>query len=388
MAIVERDIQKTLTRRLQETAPLLQVLVGPRQVGKTTAIIGAMAGHGVYQSADSPVPLRSSVLEQWWQQALDHPDRILAVDEIQKIPDWADALKKLWDTRPGLKAVVSGSAALLVEKGLHESLAGRFELIRAEHWGLDEAAAAFGTTLEQFVEFGAYPGAARFLNDVERWASYVRESIVEPILGRDLLQLHPVDRPAVLRQVFGVAISLPAQLVSLQKIQGELQNAKGTLPTISNYLRLLGDAFIVSAIRKYSPHQHHSRSSIPKLIVHDNALLRAFERPVTGRLAGSRLGCYFENAIGSRFVEAGWETWYWKDRDLEVDYVVLGPSGENWAIEAKSGEVGERDLRGLFAFCRKYPTFEPCVVRQHQGKPLHGVRELDVRQLLSLHRRL
>ena len=346
-----------------------------------------MGGRGVYETADSPVPLPARILDGWWQKAMANPHRLLAVDEIQKIPGWGEAIKKLWDTQPGLKVIVSGSAALLVEKGLRESLAGRFELIRAEHWGLDEAQSAFGTTLEHFVEFGAYPGAARFSGDTERWATYVRDSIVEPILGRDLLQLHPVDYPALLRQVFGVAISLPARLISLQKIQGELQNAAGSLPTIASYLQLLGDAFVVSAIRKYSSEGLHVRGSIPKLIVHDNALVRAFERPVAQVVPASRMGCYFENAVGARFVEAGWETYYWKHRDEEVDYVVLGPAGENWAVEVKTGDASERDVRGLRAFCREHPAFEPCLVRMHPSAAVPGVRELDVREILSLHRK-
>lgn len=388
MKRIVRNIERILAARIAEEAPLIQVLIGPRQVGKTTAICGVLAGRGIYESADSPVPLAASTVEQWWARALASPDRTLAIDEIQKVPGWAEVLKQLWDTRrdSGLKVIVSGSAALLVERGLHESLAGRFELIRAEHWGFAEAAESFGITLPQFVEFGAYPGAARFLADTQRWAAYIRDAIVEPVLGRDLLQLHPVQHPALLRQVFGVAVSLPSQIVSLQKIQGELQNAAGSLPTISQYLHLLADAFAVTAVRKYNPHQHATRASIPKLITHDNGLMRAFERPVTSPISPVRLGHYLENCVGARFIEAGWETWYWKDRDLEVDFVVLGPNGENWAVEVKTSLVTPRDLASLRAFCSRYPTFQPCLLRLVPGEPFPGIRELDPATILSLHR--
>ena len=283
--------------------------------------------------------------------------------------------------------VVSGSAALLVERGLVESLAGRFELIRAEHWGLDEVVAAFELPLENYVEFGGYPGAMRFLPDVERWAAYVRDSIVEPVLGRDLLQLHPVENPALLRQVFGMAAALPAQTISLRKMQGELQGQRGSVTTLSSYLRLLGEAFLVSAVRRFNPHEHLVRASIPKLVVHDNGLLRAFERRVTAAVPAERLGRYFENVVGARFIEAGWETYYWKYRDLEVDYVVRGPAGENWAVEVKSGAATEGELRGLRAFCGQYREFEPRLVRLRESRPVPGVRELPVAEVLSLHRR-
>lgn len=388
MTRIVRSIEHVLAGRLAEEAPLIQVLIGPRQVGKTTAIRGVLAGRGVYESADSPVPMAAAFMEQWWARAMASPDRILAIDEVQKIPGWVEMLKRLWDERGAgnLKVVVSGSAALLIERGLRESLAGRYELIRAEHWGFAEAQESFGVGLGQFVEFGGYPGAARFLGETERWAEYVRDAIVEPAIGRDLLQLHPVQQPALLRQVFGVAVSLPAQIVSLQKIQGELQNAAGTLPTIAEYLRLLADAFVVTAVRKYNPHQHTTRASIPKLITHDNALLRAFERPVTGSVSPVRLGQYLENCVGARFIEAGWETWYWKDRDLEVDYVVRGPKGENWAVEVKTALVTPRDLASLRAFCARYPEFEPCLLRLTPGEAFPGVRELDPSEILSLHR--
>ena len=386
MAVKIRALQRQISARLSESRPLIQVVVGPRQVGKTIALKGALGDRGVYHSADSPASLSADVLNEWWNEAAASADKILAIDEIQKIIGWSEKLKTLWDRTPQLKVVVTGSSALLVEKGLKESLAGRFELIRAEHWNFAEAQEVFDLSLKHYLEYGCYPGSVPFLKDVHRWASYVKDSIVEPALGRDLLQLHPVENPALLRQVFGAAAALPAQIISVQKLQGSLQTA-GSVPTIANYLRLLSEGFLVSAIQKYTRSQLRARQSIPKLIVHDNALIRAFERPVDRAISPDRLGRYVENAVGARLIEAGWDVYYWKSRNLEVDFVAIGPDGQHWAIEVKNTRTSREELRGLFEFCKQFPDFEPCLVTP-MAQSIEHVTVIPVSEILTFHRKV
>ena len=220
------------------------------------------------------------------------------------------------------------------------------------------------------------------MEDVERWGNYIRDSIVEPALGRDLLQLHPVENPALLRQIFAVALDMPAQIISLQKLQGQLQT-KGAIATIQNYLNLLSKGFLVSSIEKYSASVVRGKKSSPKLVVHDNGLMRAFERPIGDPLPPGRLGRYFENIVGARFIEAGWKTYYWKDRTKEVDYVVIGPKNEKWAIEVKSTQCSPEDLKGLEAFCRIYPDFEPKIISLVNQK-INGIASLPMKDILSL----
>lgn len=378
-----RRLVKVISTRLAEKRPLIQIIVGPRQVGKTTALKTAIGGQAIYESADYPTPTPTNKIEEWWQKALESKSRVLAVDEIQKVSNWTEIIKKLWDANPhALKVIATGSSALLLEKGLKESLAGRFELIRAEHWNYQEANRVFNLNLRDFVEFGCYPGSIPLMDTtINRWGEYVRDSIVEPAIGRDLLQLYPVDNPSLLRQIFGVAVSLPAQIVSLQKLQGQLQG-KGTLPTIQHYLKLLSDAFLVSGIEKYSPVAIRSKKSSPKLIVHDNGLIRAFERPVNQKILPERLGRYFENCIGARFIEAGWDTFYWKDRNLEVDFVVIGPNNERWAVEVKTSQAKEADLKGVKKFCELNAGFE-CVLVSLINQKMEGVTTIAVEEVLS-----
>ena len=379
-----RLLVQIIQARLAEKQPHLQVVVGPRQVGKTTALQAALGTRGVYHSADYPTPLPAEVIAEWWTEAEHSPERILAIDEVQKITNWAPALKAAWDRGAGIKVVVAGSSALLVEKGLTETLAGRFELIRAEHWNYQEAQSVFGQSVAEFIEFGCYPGAVPLLADISRWGAYVRDAIVEPALGRDLLQLHPVASPALLRQVFGAAVALPAQVLSLPKLQGNLQE-RGSLPTLQHYLRLLAHAFLVTGVEKYSASLFRSRKSSPKLIMHDNALLRAFERPITAPLKAERLGRYFENAIGARFLEAGWETFYWRHRHHEVDFVVIGPLNQRYAVEVKTAPTDLKGLAGVFEFCKIHPDFEPRLVSLHDQK-IPGVETLAVADVLGLDR--
>lgn len=384
--ITKRKIELQIKRRLKESSPLIQVIIGPRQVGKTTAIKGAMEGfHGVFQSADSPVPIPVSEIETWWKEAESTHDRILAIDEIQKIPGWAEKIKKLWETSPDkIKLILSGSAAISIEKNLKESLAGRFELIRASHWSYAEYQRTFTGDLKSYIEYGCYPGSQKFINEIERWGEYIRDSIVEPAIGRDILQLHPIENPALFRQVFLLCTQLPAQIISLNKLLGKLQD-KGAIATIQHYLNLLNAAFLVTSLQKYSETGLRTKASTPKIIVHDNSLLKAFERPITKKLENPQLGHYFENSVGARFIEAGWDTFYWKDRDLEVDFIVHGPQGEKWALEIKSAEIQSRDLLGLNSFCNRFPEYEPCLVSL-VGQTIKGIRELSPEFILSLER--
>jgi len=380
--MIYRELVHVLNRRLREKKPLIQVLVGPRQIGKTTTLQAVFKNQGIYHTADSPVPTASTEIERWWKEAESLENPLLAIDEIQKVANWPETVKWLWDKSENFKLVLTGSSSLLVEKGLKESLAGRFELIRGEHWNYSEAKKVFDLSLDDFVCFGCYPGSVDFLDDVNRWSQFIRDGIVEPVIGRDLLQLRPVNNPALLRQVFGLAAAYPAQVISLQKIQGQLQS-KGAVTTIQNYLELLAQAFIVTPVQKYSPFAIRTRKSSPKLIIHDNALVRAFERPPTQELSPKRKGCYFENAVIARLIEAGWEVYYWKHRDLEVDAVVISPENEHLAIEIKSVPTTSQQLKGLSTFCEQYPDFEPCLVSL-ADQAMEGVRTLPVADILSL----
>ncbi len=360
-----------LTARLAEEPRRIQVVSGPRQVGKTTAVRQALAAldeRSHYASADDPSLRDSAWLEAQWEEgrrlALNRPEgAILAVDEVQKVSGWAETVKRLWDEDRGsgaqVRTVLLGSAALLVQHGLSESLTGRFELIRAPHWSFGEMRDAFGLSLDEFVYFGGYPGAAGLIEDESRWASYVLDSIVETTISRDLLLLTRVDKPALLRSLFRLVCDYSSQIVSYQKLTGQLQDA-GNTTTLAHYLDLLAAAGLAVGLEKYAPGKVRQRRSTPKLLALDTALVSATSGRTfaEARSDDEHWGRLVETAVGAHLVatrDPRSEILYWRDRGKEVDFVVERGRSLT-AIEVKSGRR-RGNLAGMAAFDDSYgPT--------------------------------
>lgn len=359
-----RPIFAVLAERLTEDPRRLQVVSGPRQVGKTTAVQQALAtieAPSHYASADGPTLRDSSWLEAQWEEGRrlargSAGSAVLAIDEIQKVSAWAEAVKRLWDedrrTGRSLHVVLSGSAALLVQRGLSESLTGRFELIRAPHWSFAEMHEAFGFSLDEFVHFGGYPGAADLIEDEARWSAYVLDSIVETTISRDLLLLTRVDKPALLRSLFRLVCDYSAQIVSYQKLTGQLQDA-GNTTTLAHYLDLLAAAGLAIGLEKYATGKVRQRRSTPKLLALDTGLVTA----TSGRTFAEdredreRWGRLVETAVGAHLCatrDPRAEILYWRHRGKEVDFVIQH-GRQLTAIEVKSSR--RRDgLSGMTAF--------------------------------------
>ncbi|HOX43940.1 MAG TPA: ATP-binding protein [Myxococcota bacterium] len=370
--------KKLLARRLTEPAPgLIQLLTGPRQVGKTTLLLELARGLGrqsIYAAADSP----EAALPGFWERLLARAEdtakeegrAVLLLDEAHLLHDWAARLKGIWDRfrrhKTPVHIVATGSSALRLAAGSRESLAGRFERLTLARWSAAAIAALLdiepAAAADLIVHKGAYPGALPLRVDVPRWSAYVRDAILEPAIGRDILALAAVRRPALLRQVFGVAASSPAQIVSLQKLQGQLQD-RGALETLAGYLALLEEAFLVAALPKYSPRASRRRSSPPKLVTLDNALVAVMDpRGIADAGADpARFGAWVENACLAHAWNSGQRVSYWREEPLEVDGVLEGSWGE-WAIEVKTGPFRPSDLRGLLELVRRHPTLRPLVV--------------------------
>jgi hypothetical protein len=279
-----RERLPILTSRLQQPRHFLQVLAGPRQVGKTTLARQAMAtfaGKAHYASADLPAAPDALWITQQWRLArlmtVQQP-ALLVLDEVQKVPRWSETVKMLWDedsaNQTNLHVVLLGSAQFLMQQGLGESLAGRFELIRVPHWSFAEMQAAFGWDVERFIYFGGYPGAAVLSGDEFRWRSYVLDAIIEPTLSRDVLQLARIDKPALLRRLFVLGCNYSGQILSYQKMVGQLQDA-GNTTTLAHYLTLLNGAWMLAGLDKFAGDLARSRASSPKLLVLNTALLTA-----------------------------------------------------------------------------------------------------------------
>jgi uncharacterized protein len=374
----ERTQAAMLRARLKETPRFIQIVAGPRQVGKTTLVqqvLTEIADRSLYVSADLPVAPTAQWIEQQWQRALLAKPSVaapfvLALDEVQKVHRWSDVVKSLWDQRPkGLHLVLLGSSQFLMQHGLSESLTGRFEVIRLPHWAFSEMRESFGYELSDYVCFGGYPGPAALISDPERWRRYILDAVIEPTVSRDVLSLARIDKPALLRRVMELGSVYSGQILSYQKMLGQLQDAGNTV-TLSHYLELLSASWLVTGLQKYAGDIARMKGSSPKLQVFDAALqvaqsvadLQNF-RQSEGMIDPELWGRLIESSVGTHILntkEPQHAITYWRERNAEVDFVVSGMSGV-LAIEVKSGRR-TRALSGLKGFQTRFPGVKTCIV--------------------------
>lgn len=381
--VYSRPLLNVLMEDVQGSEPVLRIIVGPRQVGKTTLarqLIGRIPFPGVYATADAPLPPGPEWIETQWRRAVVEAGPsgrpvLLVLDEVQKVRGWSEVLKRLWDgrdpSRADIRPLVLGSSALLLREGLAESLAGRFFLYRCTHWPFSECREAFGWDLRQWIFFGGYPGATPFAGQQNKWKQYITESLIETVVARDVLQIERITKPALLRHLFALSTAYPAQVLSYNKMLGQLQDA-GNTTTLSHYLTLLERAFLVSGLELFSRGRQRRRGSSPKLVLWNNALVSALNlRTFSAAVADSAWwGRLVENAVGAHLLNglppAVYSVTYWRKGDREVDFVV--ETGDAvWPLEVKSGRSGR--MSGLREFRQRYPDSRPLVIGG-EGIPL------------------
>lgn len=345
-----------LKSRMAEPRRRMQIVMGPRQVGKSTLVGQFTEGVSVpfdFFAADGVNRFDSSWIPNKWQQVRMRMDihseqeHILIIDEVQKIRGWSEQVKKEWDedsrSHRNLKVILLGSSRLLLQKGLEESLEGRFETIKMGYWDWQEMHEAFGFSMDEYVYFGGFPGLAPDIQDEDRWRNLMEDSIISPILTRDILEIEEIRNPALLRQVFELACIESAKELSLTKMQGTMNS--GTVPTIKNYLDILNKSMIVQPLQNYSPSRVKEKQSVPKMQVFNNAFRNRFgtfsfdearvDPAEWGRLVESAVGAHLAN----RAMTDDYELFYWRnERRQECDYV-LRKGQALVAIEVKSGSV-------------------------------------------------
>lgn len=361
----KRSILQDIKNRVSEDRKFIQVLVGPRQVGKTTLIKQLtqemdMPWHFV--TADDLYAADTTWLRREWgnarlqMQQSDRKEILFIIDEVQKVSNWSETVKKEWDSDSfsdtNVKVILLGSSRLLIQKGLTESLAGRYELTNVTHWSFDEMQDAFGWDLDQYIYFGGYPGSASLIQNEDRWKDYIRESLVETTISKDILMMTRVDKPALLKRLFDIGCKYSSQILSLTKVQGELQES-GNITTLSNYLTLLKDAGLLSGLEKYAADIIRKRASKPKFQVHNNALLAASQDESfhTVHKNPKEWGRFAESAVGTHLINSGlkyrFNVYYWNKVNYEVDYII--EKGNNIiALEVKSGKDSTNAGLSLF----------------------------------------
>lgn len=357
-----------LRKRLAEKKRFIQVLAGPRQVGKSTIIADVLSTCTtpyISESADD-VTLSSDIwIGRLWDRARtlekQHGEALLVIDEIQKIKNWSETVKKLWDEdkRIGrnIKVLLSGSSRLMLMKGLSESLEGRFELIPVPHWTYEEMREVFNFSLNEYIYYGGYPGPAEIRSEEKRWKAYIRDSIIEPSITRDIIMLEQIQKPALLRQLMELGSYYSGQILPFDHMLGQLSDA-GNTTTLAHYLELLRQSGLLVGLQKYSGSEARRRSSSPKLQVFNNALM-ASRHPISfaeakndstiwGRFVESIVGTHLINSITGEDVNLG----YWREGQAELDFVLYNDFNAV-AFEVKSGH--RTMARGSGSFSKRYP---------------------------------
>ena len=367
--MIKRSNIEQFTSRINEQRSFIQVLVGPRQVGKTTLVLQLLEETiipNMFESADAVLNSNSEWILQIWEtarlrmKAIQASEFLLVIDEVQKIDNWSEIVKQQWDrdTREkiNIKVILLGSSRLLIQKGLTESLAGRFEITHLGHWSFSEMEKAFGWTVEEYIYFGGYPGAAQLIQDELRWRNYIKDALIETSISKDILMLTRVDKPALLKRLFELGALYSGQILSYTKLMGQLQDA-GNTTTLSHYLQLLSDAGLLGGIEKYAGNVVHKRSSSPKFQVYNNALLTALENHTFEEIQTNAKdwGRLVESAIGSHLINCSvserYELYYWRENNNEVDFVIK-KNGKLIGIEVKSGR--RADNKGMSVFSKSY----------------------------------
>ena len=369
--MIRRNQLEIVKSRMNETRKFIQVLMGPRQVGKTTMmkqLTEEVKTDTISVSADGVINSNWLWIQQIWENARIHlkntvnNELILIIDEIQKLDNWSEIVKEQWDfdtkENNNIKVILLGSSRLMIQKGLTESLAGRFEATYVGHWSFSEMEEAFGWNVNQYIYYGAYPGAASLIHQEERWKNYIKDALIETSISKDILMMTRVDKPAVLKRLFELGCLYSGQILAYTKLLGELQDA-GNTTTLSHYLTLLSDSGLLGATEKYAGNVIRKRASKPKFQVFNNALLTAqddltYEKALSdtkiwGRLAESAIGAHLlNNAITNNYT-----VYYWREKNDEVDFI-LERKKNLIALEVKTGRKSENKGMRVFA-----ETFKP-----------------------------
>ena len=397
MDMIIRSQSNDLIMRLQEPRRTIQVVAGPRQVGKTTLVkqvLQQLSTPSRFFNADGVEPDDKDWIAARWEEvrALMHfnqyQEMVLVIDEVHKINNWSEQVKREWDADTfndvNIKVVLLGSSRLLLKKGLTESLAGRFEILSMTHWSFQEMQEAFGWDINQYVYFGGYPGSAPYINNEARWRRYMRESIIAPAIEKDVLQTTYIYKPALMHQLFHLGCAYSGELLSYNKMLGLLQDA-GNATTLVNYLEVLGESKLLTGLPKYVMDASRKYRTIPKLQVYNNALLTALTEGVSyekvftdpqlwGRWVESAVGCYLLDKAD----ELDCDLFYWREDNEEVDFV-LRRADKLLAIEVKSGK--RQSNSGLSTFRQMYNPQHSLVVGG-QALPLEDLFKGNIASLL------
>ncbi len=189
------------------------------------------------------------------------------------------------------------------------------------------------------------------IDNEKRWRKYIKDSLVAPAIEKDVIMTSNIYKPALMKQLFELGCGYSAEILSLTKLMGQLQDA-GNVTTLAAYLDILDECALLTGLQKYGRDDARKRGSIPKYQVYNNALLTAYKGHsfLADRTDTKLWGRWVESAIGAHILsmaeELDYKVYYWREpsrskdeSDKEVDFIIDN-DGELTAIEVKSGRRG------------------------------------------------
>jgi predicted AAA+ superfamily ATPase len=364
-----------IQKRLRGPGRLIEVLKGPRQVGKTTGIqqmIQDLMEHSVSAHdilfvrfdlellREIPRGLRS--IAHWFADSImkrplgEGPEPYIFLDEIHKLRRWQEEVKHLGDTFP-VRLVLTGSSSVLVARGGRESLAGRLfsteippflfrEVVEAWRPDLAEPlppprrfADAFDPgfrdsvsaihdlraqqklalrrQLDRYYNRGGYPRLHSGEVDDDRWADYLTQTVFDSVLGADIPELFPVQDPRLLRHIYLMVARVTGNEISQPNLT-QMANSAGfrtTQPTVGRYLHYLADALLIREFRRF-PLSKKASARIPaKVALTDLGVRNAIFRgaPSLWESDPTVLGPLVETLVQSVIRDHNLQVHFWRE---------------------------------------------------------------------------
>lgn len=365
----ERDVYM----QVQKFMPLPQIIAitGLRRVGKTTLMLkivedsiskGFSPKNVIYFSFDEfkEVEIRAVIkaYEGLMEKDFKGERYLVFLDEIQKLNGWEDQLKAIYDTYKNVKVVISGSESLFIKKKSEESLAGRIFKFKLETLSFKEFLLFKNIELKPvgiyrkeliklFSEFSFTLGFPELVGVKDRDVikKYVKESIIEKIVYRDMPKMFKIKNLPVMESLINLLVEEPGQLVELSGLANELKISRQTL---SNYMTYLEESFLVKKLYNFSRSRRKVERKLKKYypaIISTDLLFREDD------VSKSKV---FEWLI----VNQANAEFFWRDPyKNEVDMILLNK--KLVPVEIKYGKV---DTKGLLAFMRKFKVNEGYIV--------------------------
>ncbi len=378
-----RDIYKEI-RKFLHTKQIIS-LTGLRRTGKTTIMFKIVSDYinkygnknVLYFSFDDfreeklidIINLYARVLNK----DINRGDYLILFDEVQKVKNWEEQLKRIYDNYPNIKFIISGSESLFIRKKTRESLAGRMfefhvktlsfkEYLSFKNKKFDNFALYKEEILREFNQFLLSSGFPEIINENEEViAKYIKDNVIDKIIYKDMAQILSIKEPAIIEQIFRIVLSDPGAIMNMENLSKEIGLSR---QTISLYLNYLEKSFLIKKLYTYSRNPRKTQTRMKKYypVLFLPELIKKAE--MFGRL--------FENFV---VLELDAE-FFWRDTyKNEVDIVKI-EENKVLPIEVKSGKI---EYDSLKLFMKKFKVNKGIILTyQAKDKVNFNGKEIEV----------